>query len=92
MLEWPPTSYCAKTVDELDRHFICACGGTAVTGDLKSPAGNGVWVQIPLGVPRLYKLLLDSRIGKNYQEKFLINPLTNPKKFDIIKMLQRTAP
>ena len=22
--------------------------------------------------------------GKNYQEKFLINPLTNPKKFDII--------
>ena len=84
MLEWPPTSYCAKTVDELDRHFICACGGTAVTRDLKSLAGNGVWVQIPSGVPRLYKLLLDSRTGKNYQEKFLINPLTNLKKFDII--------
>ena len=43
-----------------------------------------LWVQIPSGVPRLYKLLLDSRTGKNYQEKFLINPLTNPKKFDII--------
>lgn len=60
--------------------------------DLKSLAGDGVWVQVPSGVPRLYKLLLDSRIGKNYQEKFLINPLTNPKKFDIIKMFQRTAP
>ena len=84
MLEWPPTSYCAKTVDELGCLLYAPVVELAVTGDLKSPAGNGVWVQIPSGVPRLYKLLLDSRTGKNYQEKFLINPLTNPKKFDII--------
>lgn len=51
---------------------------------LKAAGRNAIRVRLPVGVPRLYKLLLDSRTGKNYQEKFLINPLTNPKKFDII--------
>ena len=63
------------------RNFICAITRTGIEDTLKKCI---FWVQIPDGVPRLYKLLLDSRTGKNYQEKFLINHLTNPKKFDII--------
>ena len=74
-------------------YHLCAHDeiGENITG--LNPVGwKAIRVRLPVGTPRLYKLLLDSRTGKNYQEKFLINPLTNPKKFDIIKMFQRTAP